>query len=73
MKSGTVALPNLRRYGTMRMVRRTKPPVQPMRNIEPSYPLMAIPPAMEMNVAADIQSAAVAMPLANGDTPPPAV
>ena len=29
-------------------------------------------PAIEMNEAADIQSAAVANPFANGDTPPPA-
>ncbi len=29
-------------------------------------------PAMEMNEAADIQSAAVAMPLARGETSPPA-
>ena len=29
-------------------------------------------PAMEINEAADIQSAAVANPFANGDTPPPA-
>jgi hypothetical protein len=31
-----------------------------------------IRPAIEMNEAADIQSAAVAMPLATGCTPPPA-
>jgi hypothetical protein len=31
-----------------------------------------IMPAMEMNEAALIQSAAVAMPLAKGGTPPPA-
>ena len=29
-------------------------------------------PAMEIKDAADIQSAAVANPLANGETPPPA-
>ena len=29
-------------------------------------------PAIEMKEAADIQSAAVAMPLARGETPPPA-
>ena len=34
--------------------------------------MKAITPAMEMNEAADIQSAAVAMPLATGCTPPPA-
>ena len=57
----------------MRMVSRTKPPVQPMRKRDASYPVRAIPPAMEMKVAADIQSAAVAMPFASGETPPPAV
>ncbi|MQM38081.1 hypothetical protein KBTX_02086 [wastewater metagenome] len=35
--------------------------------------MKAISPAMEMNEAADIQSAAVAMPLATGLTPRPAV
>ena len=30
-------------------------------------------PAIEMKEAADIQSAAVAIPLANGETPPPAI
>ena len=29
-------------------------------------------PAMDMNEAADIQSAAVAIPFAKGETPPPA-
>ncbi len=30
-------------------------------------------PAIEMKEAADIQSAAVAIPLAKGETPPPAI
>ena len=57
----------------MRIVSKTNPPVQPMRKRDASYPLMAIAPAIEIKVAALIQSAAVAMPLARGDTPPPAV
>ena len=40
-----------------------------MRNFDAPYPAAAIPPAMEMKVAADIQSAAVAIPFAKGDTP----
>jgi hypothetical protein len=35
--------------------------------------MKAISPAMEMNDAADIQSAAVAMPLSTGCTRPPAM
>jgi len=34
--------------------------------------MVAMSPAMEINEAADIQSAAVAMPLASGGTPAPA-
>ena len=55
------------------MVRSTKPPVHPIKNLDALYPAAAIPPAIEINVAADIQSAAVAMPLAKGDTLPLAV
>ena len=40
--------------------------------VSPSRPTKEIIPAIEMNEAADIQSAAVAMPLASGGTPPPA-
>ena len=73
MKSGTVAFPNFRKNGTIKIVSNTNPPVHPIRNREASYPLIATAPAIEMNVAADIQSAAVAMPFANDETPPPAV
>ena len=37
-----------------------------MRYIEPSRPIQAIRPAMEMKEAADIQSAPVAMPFRTG-------
>ena len=57
----------------MRVVSRTNPPVQPIKNLEAPYPAAAIPPAIEIKVAADIQSAAVAIPLAKGETLPPAV
>ena len=43
-----------------------------MRYTEPSMPWNAMMPAIEMNDAALIQSAAVAMPLAIGETPLPA-
>ena len=55
------------------MAKTTKPPVQPIKNTEPPYPINAIRPAIEINEAADIQSAAVAMPFATGCMPPPAM
>ena len=73
MKSGMVAFPNFRRYGTIKVVSRTNPPVHPIRNFDAPYPAAAIPPAIEIKVAADIQSAAVAIPLAKGETFPLAV
>ena len=43
-----------------------------MRKTDPPYPKNAISPAIEMNEAADIQSAAVAIPFATGCMSPPA-
>ena len=64
--------PNFRRYGANNNAKRTYPPVQPIKYTDPSYPENEIRPAIEMNDAADIQSAAVANPFARGETPPPA-
>ena len=55
------------------MASNTYPPVQPIRYMLPSYPRKAIRPAMLIKDAADIQSAAVAMPLATGGTCLPAI
>ena len=66
MKSGTVNFPNFLRYGASNNASKTYPPVQPIKYTEPSFPKKAMSPAIERKEAADIQSAAVAIPFAIG-------
>ncbi|KIV28144.1 hypothetical protein SZ05_04815, partial [Vibrio parahaemolyticus] len=64
--------PNNQRKGETNGPTTPTPPPPPIGNTHPPYPKKPFSPATEINDAADTQSAAVAMPLAIGFTPPPA-
>ena len=72
MSLGRVNLPNVRRQGGGCIAISTYLPVQPDMTLELVWPTQATRRAIEMTEAADIRSAAAAVPLFAGVTPRPA-